>query len=153
MTKPLFSSETEKRAWIALLAVAFLLRVVALGAKPYHHDESIHASSANNLAFRGEYRYDPVYHGPVQYFAVATALRVHGLFVDEKAMVPGEGDAAARFPAALAGVALVALALLLRPRFGGAAAFVAGVLLALSPNILYTSRFCREDVWSLLGTA
>ena len=153
MTKPFFSSETEKRAWIALLAVAFLLRVVALGAKPYHHDESIHASSANNLAFRGEYRYDPVYHGPVQYFAVATALRIHGLFVSEKAMAPGEGDAAARFPAALGGVALVALALLLRPRFGGAAALVAGAFLALSPNILYTSRFCREDVWSLLGTA
>jgi uncharacterized protein (TIGR03663 family) len=152
-TTPFFSSPTEKRAWLALLAVAFLLRVVALGERPFHHDESIHASASNNLAFHGEYRYDPVYHGPVQYFAVATALRIHGLFVNAKAMVPGEGDAAARFPAALGGVALVALALLLRPRFGGPVAFVSGVLLAVSPNILYYSRFCREDIWSLLGTA
>jgi len=150
---PFFSSTAERRAWMALFAVAFLLRVLALGGRPYHHDESIHASASHNLAYQGIYKYDPVYHGPVQYFAVATALRIHGLFADAKSMMPGEGDAAARLPAALGGVALVALALLLRPRFGVPAAFAAGVLLAISPNILYYSRFCREDVWSLLGTA
>src|SRR5262249_15981837 len=26
-------------------------------------------------------------------------------------------------------------------------------VLALSPNLLYYTRFCREDIWSLLGTA
>ncbi len=159
-TAPLFSSTAERRAWMALFAVAFLLRVLALGARPYHHDESIHASASYNLAYQGLYKYDPVYHGPVQYFAVATSLRIQGLFLavqrwmgNPESMLPGEGDAAARLPAALGGVALVALALLLRPRFGGPAAFVAGLLLAISPNVLYYSRFCREDVWSLVGTA
>jgi uncharacterized protein (TIGR03663 family) len=152
-TGRLFATETEKRAWMALLLLAALLRIVALGARPYHHDESIHAWASNRLAYEGEYVYDPVYHGPVQYFLVATALRIEGLFASPKAMVAGEGDVAARLPAALGGVALVALALLLRPRFGAAAAFVSGALLALSPNYLYYTRFCREDVWSLLGTA
>ncbi len=149
----LFASETEKRAWVALLVLAGLLRIVALGARPYHHDESIHAWASNRLAYEGEYVYDPVYHGPVQYFLVATALRIEGLVASPGAMVAGEGDTAARLPAALGGVALVALALLLRPRFGPGVAFLSGALLALSPNFLYYTRFCREDVWSLLGTA
>ncbi len=152
-TRRLFATETEKRAWLALLLLAALLRIAALGARPFHHDESIHAWASNRLAYEGEYVYDPVYHGPVQYYLVAAALRIEGLFTDPKAMVAGEGDAAARLPAALGGVALVALALLLRPRFGAAAAFVAGALVAFSPNLLYYTRFCREDIWSLLGTA
>jgi uncharacterized protein (TIGR03663 family) len=152
-TRRFFTSETEKRAWLALLAVAFLLRVIALGARPFHHDESIHAWAANRLVTEGHYKYDPVYHGPVQYYMVGLALEIESLFANPKAMVPGEGDAAARMPAALGGVALVALALLLRPRFGPATALVAGALLAVSPNLLYYTRFCREDVWSLLGTA
>ncbi len=152
-TRRFFTSETERRAWLALLLVAFLLRVVALGARPFHHDESIHAWASNRLVTEGNYKYDPVYHGPVQYYMVGLALEIEGLFANPKAMAPGEGDAAVRLPAALGGVALVALALLLRPRFGAATALVAGALLAVSPNFLYYSRFCREDVWSLLGTA
>ena len=152
-THRLFATETEKRAWLALLLLAALLRIVALGARPFHHDESIHAWASNRLAFEGEYVYDPVYHGPVQYFLVAAALRIEGLFANPKAMVAGEGDMAARLPAALGGVALVSLTLLLRPRFGGTVAFVSGALLAVSPNFLYYTRFCREDVWSLVGTA
>jgi len=154
MTKSgLFASETEKRAWLILLLVALLLRIVALGAKPYHHDESIHAKLSSDFAYGGLYKYDPVYHGPVQYFLVATSLRIHGLFSDPRVMAPGDGDTAARLPAALGGVAIVALALLLKPRFGTATSLVAGAILALSPNFLYYTRFCREDVWSVLGTA
>lgn len=95
-----------------------------------------------HLAFEGDYRYDPIYHGPVQYAMVATAFRLLG-----------DSDFTARLPAALGGVALVALALALRRRFGERTAFGAGLLLALSPNLLYYTRFCREDIWSLLGTA
>ncbi|HQR67591.1 MAG TPA: hypothetical protein PLB02_09370, partial [Thermoanaerobaculia bacterium] len=114
-TSRFFASETEKRAWIALLLLSALLRVVALGARPFHHDESIHAWASNRLVTEGNYKYDPVYHGPVQYYMVGLALRIHGLFANPRAMAPGEADAAARLPAALGGVALVGLALLLRP--------------------------------------
>jgi len=136
-----FATETEKRAWIALLLLAALLRVAALGARPFHHDESIHAWASNRLVTEGNYKYDPVYHGPVQYYMVGLAIRIHGLFANPRAMTPGEADAATRLPAALGGVALVALALLLRPRFGSGAALVAGGLLAVSPDLLYYSRF------------
>jgi uncharacterized protein (TIGR03663 family) len=65
----------------------------------------------------------------------------------------GASDLSARLPAALGGVLLVALAWLLRERFGRRAAFLAGALVAFSPILLYFTRFCREDIWSLLGTA
>jgi uncharacterized protein (TIGR03663 family) len=65
----------------------------------------------------------------------------------------GTSDFTARLAPALAGVALTAMAVLLRRRFGRQAAFAAGALCALSPNLLYYTRFCRDDAWSLLGTA
>jgi uncharacterized protein (TIGR03663 family) len=131
----------ERWAWGGLLLVSLALRLWDLGSRAYHHDESIHGHFTYDLATQGIYKYDPVYHGPVQYFMVATAFRLLG-----------DSDFTARLPAALGGVGLVAMAMLLRARFGRGAAFASGVLLAVSPNLLYFTRFCREDVWSLLGT-
>ncbi|HMA29327.1 MAG TPA: flippase activity-associated protein Agl23 [Thermoanaerobaculia bacterium] len=142
-------SDFEKKAWIALLLLSALLHLVQLGTHAFHHDESIHAWAALHLLRDGTYKYDPVYHGPVQYYAVAIAFKVAGLVT----LGHGDSDFTARLPAALAGIALSAMALLLRRRFGRGAAFAAGALAAFSPNLLYYTRFCRDDVWSLLGTA
>ncbi|MEO6323429.1 MAG: flippase activity-associated protein Agl23 [Thermoanaerobaculia bacterium] len=129
-------------AWAFLFLLTLSLRLHHLDARIFHHDESIHGWFSMHLAFEGDYRYDPIYHGPVQYAMVASAFRLLG-----------DSDFTARLPAALGGTALVALALLLRRRFGEGAALASGALLSLSPNLLYYTRFCREDVWSLLGTA
>lgn len=131
----------ERWAWGALLLLALALRLWSLGSRAFHHDESIHGWFTWQLAYQGDYVYDPVYHGPVQYYAVAAAFRLLG-----------DSDFTARLPAALGGVGLVAMAMLLRARFGRGAALASGALLAISPNLLYYTRFCREDVWSLLGT-
>jgi uncharacterized protein (TIGR03663 family) len=152
--------QAERRAWTILLVVAALLHLVQLGDRPLHHDESVHAWFCDTLANTGEYKYDPVYHGPVQYAMVASTFklaRMLGLMRDvaqtQKGFDLSNGDFFCRLPAALGGVALVWMALLLRRRFGGPAALFAGALAAFSPNILYYTRFCREDIWSLLGTA
>ncbi len=161
-TAPPAFSAFEKRAWIGLVALSFLLRVVQLGTHAFHHDESIHAYAAVRLLKEGFYKYDPVYHGPVQYFAVASVFavssvvgKVVGLLTGLAAAKTWDGtsDFTARLAPALAGVALTAMAVLLRRRFGRRAAFAAGALCALSPNLLYYTRFCRDDAWSLLGTA
>jgi uncharacterized protein (TIGR03663 family) len=156
-------SPFEKRAWIGLVALSFLLHVVVrLGTHAFHHDESIHAYAAVRLLKEGTYVYDPVYHGPVQYFAVASVFGIASVagkavgFLTGLAAAKtwdGTSDFTARLAPALAGVALTALAVLLRRRFGRRAAFAAGALCALSPNLLYYTRFCRDDAWSLLGTA
>ena len=160
-SKPPFSG-FEKRAWVALLVLSALFHLVQLGTHALHHDESIHAWAALHLLKDGTYKYDPVYHGPIQYYAVAAAFgvssavgRVAGLLLGIPAAKTWDGtsDFTARLAPALAGVALSAMALLLRRRFGPGAAFAAGALAAFSPNLLYYSRFCRDDVWSLVGTA
>jgi uncharacterized protein (TIGR03663 family) len=153
-------SRPEKRAWVVLLVLSAVLHLVQLGTHALHHDESIHAWAALHLLQDGTYKYDPVYHGPVQYYAVAAAFgvssavgKVAGLFLGAAKTWDGTSDFTARLAPALAGVALTAMALLLRRRFGPRAALAAGALAAFSPNVLYYSRFCRDDVWSLVGTA
>ena len=69
-------SDLEKKAWIALFALSTLLHLVQLGSHALHHDESIHAWAALHLIQDGTYKYDPVYHGPIQYYAVAATYGV-----------------------------------------------------------------------------
>ena len=71
-------SDFEKKAWIALLVLSAFLHLVQLGTHAFHHDESIHAWAALHLLRDGTYKYDPVYHGPVQYYAVAIAFKAAG---------------------------------------------------------------------------
>jgi len=125
----------EKLAWGALIAFALVLRFLALGDRPPHHDEAIHCDFAYNLLTQGTYRYDPTYHGPLIYYVMAPLLLLFGATTTVGRLYP-----------AVAGVALVALPLALRRRLGRGAAWWTGALLAISPSILYYSRFAREDV-------
>jgi len=126
--------------WLALLALSLGLHLWGLGERAYHHDESIHAHSAYNLATNGTYRYDPTYHGPFLYYLVA------GTFVGPL----GDSDFTARLPVALAGVLLVVVAFTLRRPLGGRAAWWTGLLATISPITLYYGRFLRMDVLEML---
>ena len=125
--------------WLALVLFSVGLHLWGLGERSYHHDESIHAHSAYNLAKNGTYRYDPTYHGPLLYYLVA------GTFISPL----GDSDFTARLPVALAGVLLVAVAFCLRRPLGGRAAWWTGLLATISPMTLYYGRFLRMDVLEL----
>jgi len=126
--------------WLLLVALSLGLHLWGLGDRAYHHDESIHAHSAYNLAQNGTYRYDPTYHGPFLYYLVA------GTFISPL----GDSDFTARLPVALAGVLLVFVAFCLRRPLGGRAAWWTGLLVTLSPITLYYGRFLRMDVLEML---
>jgi len=128
-------TRAERWAWGALFVLALVTRFAALGSRPPHHDEAIHGHFAWELLHRASYRYDPTYHGPLQYFVLA------GLFA-----VFGTSDAVLRSYAAAAGTVLVLVPLLLRRVVGGRAALAMGWLFAISPSMLYFSRFARNDV-------
>jgi uncharacterized protein (TIGR03663 family) len=132
----------ERALWIGVLVVAAALRFWALGARPPHHDESVHGHFADAIVTQGAYRYDPTYHGPLQLYVMA------GLFA-----LFGETLVAARLFSVLAGIALVAVPFMLRRRLGAGPAWWCGVLLAVSPTFVYYSRFAREDVQVALYTA
>jgi predicted membrane-bound mannosyltransferase len=130
----------ETAFYIAFFAIIFALRFWDLGARALHHDESIHAKFSWDLV-RGEYRHDPVFHGPLYYHVQGA---VFFLF--------GASDYTARVSAAMFGVALCALPLLLRKRLGAAGAMAAVAFIGLSPTIVYYSRFFREDIYMAVFT-
>ena len=83
---------------VLLIAVgALALRVVDLGARAMHHDESLHATFAWYLAEGRGYEHNPLMHGPLLFHTVAGVFKV-----------AGDGDVASRLPMALAGAGVVA---------------------------------------------
>lgn len=125
----------ELGTYATLFAVGFLLRFWDLGSRALHHDESIHAQWAWRL-MQGDYTHSPIFHGPFYYHFQAA---VFFLF--------GTGDYTSRVSAAIAGTAIILLPLLLRKRLGAAGTLSAVALLALSPTLVYYSRFLREDIY------
>ena len=94
--------------------------------------------SRGGLATGEGYSYDPVYHGPVQFYLIALAR-----------LPPRRRRLRhARIPPALMGTIAVFLPFFLRRQLGtvGGADRVRA-LLCLAPSYLYFSRFAREDIY------
>lgn len=134
-TRRVVRVSSETLAYAVVLASGIALRFWALGARALHHDESIHAQWSWDL-LRGGYEHNPIFHGPLYYHAQAL---VFFLF--------GANDATARVSAALFGVALMAMPLALRRWLGPLGTFAATAFIALSPTLVYFSRFFREDIY------
>ena len=129
---------TSWRAAVPYAAITILglgLRLVQLGDKPFHHDESLHAWFSWQLVSGHGYHYDPVYHGPVQFYVIALAYLVFGV-----------GDYVAHVPVAVAGTIAIFLPFFLRRQLGSVAALTASIAICLAPAWLYFSRFVREDI-------
>jgi uncharacterized protein (TIGR03663 family) len=133
---------TLPRAGLLLFGVLLLVtRFAALGDRPLHHDESIHAFQSSTLAKDGTWRYDPAYHGPFLYYANALVYKIAGVT-----------NVTARFLPAVFGVALVLFAIPLAAWFGFDVAAAYAILVLISPHLTYFSRFIREDLYSLVFT-
>lgn len=122
--------------FVAVTIVAAVLRMIGLGAKPMHHDEAQHAWFAWRVLEGEGYAYDPVYHGPVQFYLTTLAH-----------LVLGAGEASARAAPALMGTAAVFVPFFLRRQLGTAGALTTSALLCVTPSYLYFSRFAREDIY------
>src|SRR4051812_30069500 len=126
----------EAYAWGALTVVAFVLRLVDVGSRPFHHDESQDAYFSWVFYDHGDYHYQPILHGPLRFYL--TGL-MYLLF--------GDSDFTARLAPAFMGTAIVGMPYLLRHQIGRVAAFASAVFLAVGPSFLYFSRFAREDIY------
>lgn len=126
----------ENLLWLGFFIVAFFLRFFALGDKPLHHDESLHAYYSWEL-FKGMgYAYNPMMHGPLQFHGNAF---MYLLF--------GASDYTCRFLAATCSMFSLVLIYMLRPYMGRAGALFAGLIMTLSPSFVYFGRFTREDIY------
>src|SRR5262249_15005411 len=70
----------EQVAYIVFFLIAVFLRTYHLRVRPYHHDESIHAFFSWRIIENGlgDYKYDPVYHGPLLYYTSALMMWLFG---------------------------------------------------------------------------
>src|SRR5713226_8422560 len=55
--------------YVAVVGIAFLLRMHDLGVRALHHDESLHAVYSWKLFTGQGYIHDPMMHGPFQFHA------------------------------------------------------------------------------------
>jgi uncharacterized protein (TIGR03663 family) len=164
-----FSKPTSEQllTWIPFWGVILLgaiLRYWGLGDKPLHHDESLHAYYSlqllNNMAHwtwcinpppQGYscYVYTPLLHGPFQFHLIAFVYKISQLL---GAPDNGVNTTTVRIGAATLGTAIVALPFFLRDYLGKLGAWLACFLLAVSPSMVYFSRFAREDIYMAFFT-
>ncbi len=126
----------EALLWGALVLVTLLLRLYDLGVRGMSHDESLHTLYSYYLFNEGRYEHNPMMHGPFRYHV--TAL-VYFLF--------GASDFSSRLVPALLGTSLVGLLYAFRRWIGRTGAFVAALLVTVSPSLLFHSRYIRDDIF------
>ena len=125
----------ELALFVGLALGALGLRLWELGGRTMHYDEALHVHYAFRLAEGGGYSHSPWMHGP---FQVNLTALIFTLFSDS--------DFTARLGYVLFGTALVGLPYFMRTYLGRTGAVVTAVLLALSPSLLYFSRFGRNEI-------
>lgn len=131
----------ETVAWLLLLVVAIGSRFYDLGTRAMSHDESLHALYSFYLYDKGEYVHNPMMHGPFLFHANAL---IYFLF--------GDNDTTARIVPALAGLATILMAYPFRRYIGRLGALMAGILITISPSLLFHSRYIRNDIYIALFT-
>ena len=139
----------RRTAVCALLLVAAGLRLPLLDRRPMHADEAILADKFGTLLTTGAYPYDPrEYHGPVLAYLAWIPAHLTG-----RATYAGLTEATLRAAPAAAGILLALAPLLLIPAVGATAAYSAAVLVAVSPALVYYSRYYIPEMPLALWTA
>ena len=132
---PAITNEAAIFAGIILLAI--VTRFYDLGTRVMSHDESLH-TYFSWLLYRGQgYQHTPMMHGPWQFHLIALS---YFLF--------GASDFTARIPAALFSIATIWMAWYWRRYLGSWGAILAGIMMVISPFMLFYGRYVREDVYA-----
>lgn len=126
----------ETVAWTALFIIAAVARFYELGERAMSHDESLHSLYAYYLYDRGNYEHNPMMHGPFRYHITALT---YFLF--------GDSDTTARLVPALMGMGVLWMVFLYRRYIGRVGALAVGVMVTISPSLLFHSRYIRDDIF------
>ncbi len=128
--------------FLIIVVIAGVLRAPGLTRRPMHTDEAVHAVKFGGLLEEGDYRYDRVeYHGPtLNYFTLIPA----GL--ESAARLSEIDEATLRSVPVVFGVGVVALLVLLVPGLGRGPVVAAGLLAAVSPAMVFYSRYYIQEM-------
>mgnify|MGYP000275662615 CR=1 FL=1 len=129
-------------AFVTILLVGAFLRLYKLDNRPAHFDEGGgHAIGARALLERGEYIYNPDFHGPFLYHITALTFYLFGM-----------SDITLRITQALFGIATIAILWLLKDYIKKETLLALSLLIALSPSLVYYSRFAVHDSYFVFFT-
>ncbi len=127
---------------ITLLALIFF-RFYDLNVRPIHHDESVNGWFVDGMFKNGFYNYDPNnYHGPLYFYFLALGELVFGRSVE-----------VLRSVTIFFGALLTFVPFLYRRWIGERAAWIGAFALALSPAIVFYSRYAIHEVPFALFTS
>jgi uncharacterized protein (TIGR03663 family) len=125
------------------------LRAPCLTLRPMHNDEGVNAMKFRRLYVNNNYKYDPnEFHGPaLPYLTLPAAwLQGGGDFNDFT-------EATYRSVAVAFGLGLILLLLLLAPDFGRAETLWAAAFIAISPAMVFYSRYYIHEMLLVFFTA
>jgi uncharacterized protein (TIGR03663 family) len=127
--------------WLSLvLSVAFLLRIYDIDLRPLHSDEGVNYNFAKNTLEDGFYPYSHEnYHGPTFFFALTASL-----------FFGGSSELSLRAPSIVFGVLMLLSLIPLRVIAGRLFVLVAASLLALSPGMVFYSRYAIHEMLFVL---
>ena len=123
----------------AIIILALVSKLIFLDLRPLHHDEGVNYFFVKKIITGQGFSYDPTnYHGPFYFFLLALSF-----------IILGVSEFSLRFPAALAGIFLIATVLFLnfKDKINN---YKLAILLILSPSLLYYSRYSIHESWFIL---
>ncbi len=126
---------------IALVA-ALALRCPQLAVRPMHNDEAVNAIKLKSLWEKGSYQYDPQeYHGPTLPYLTWAWMKLVG-----PADFAHFDEVQLRLVTVLFGLGLILLLPLVADGLGRRATVCAGVLTAISPAMVFYSRYYIHEM-------
>ncbi len=116
---------------------ALALRLPQLNLRPMHNDEAVNAIKFRDLWNKGKFVYDPhEYHGPTLHYSTLVSARLN-----PSPDFDSFGEATFRRVTLVFGVALILLLPWLADGLGRAETLCAAVLTAISPALVFYSRY------------
>jgi len=124
------------------VALALAFRLPRLQLRPMHTDEAVHAIKFGKLLEQGSYTYDPnEYHGPtLNYLTLIPA------WLNSAKKLTEVNEFTLRIVPVFFGVLLVLLVLLIADGMGTNSAVFAAILTAISPAMVFYSRYYIQEM-------
>jgi len=127
---------------LAATIACISLRLPQLKQRPMHGDEAVHAFKFGELLEEGFYRYDPnEYHGPTLNYLTLIPARLSGA-----QKLTDISETTLRIVPVFFGVVLVLLLLLVADGLGRGSAVFAAILTAISPAMVFYSRYYIQEM-------
>lgn len=127
---------------LLLAAGALAIRLPQMAQRPFHTDESVHSIKFRGLLEDGQYAYDPdEYHGPSLYY-----ITLPFALLAQQHTFAQVNETTLRMVPVVFGVGLILLLWLVRDLQGKSGIIWAGLLTALSPAMVFYSRYYIHEL-------